>query len=166
LEEKIIKSVEPELRRSGTWLFSELETWDFSLSRLDSYKEITKALRQIDGRLHGQTKFWTMAQYRLADVLYIAAPPGVVRRGETPPGWGLLELTNDPCAGRPDGESAVPCLRVRIDAPHLDAKAAYRQRLLRNIAIAATRDSMRGLMPRMERARKRAETLEESPSDH
>lgn len=127
LEEQIVKVCEPQLRRSGTRLFAELEEWDFERSRVASYRGVLNDLRRIDERLHGESKFWTLWHYRLADWLYLAAPPGVIRTREVPPGWGLIEI-------RP-GEDPV----VRTQAPELPGKPEHRQRLLRNIAVAATR---------------------------
>lgn len=127
LEEQIVKVCEPQLRRSGTRLFAELEEWDFERSRIASYRGVLNDLRRIDERLHGESKFWTLWHYRLADWLYLAAPPGVIRTREVPPGWGLMELL--------PGQTPV----IRVQAPELSGKPEHRQRLLRNIAVAATR---------------------------
>ncbi|MBY0313244.1 MAG: hypothetical protein K2W85_14330 [Phycisphaerales bacterium] len=127
LEEQIVKVCEPQLRRSGTRLFAELEEWDFERSRIASYRGVLNDLRRIDERLHGESKFWTLWHYRLADWLYLAAPPGVIRPWEVPPGWGLMELL--------PGQSPA----IRVQAPELTGNPEHRQRLLRNIAVAATR---------------------------
>ncbi len=115
---------------SGTRLFAELENWDFSRSRVRSYRAVLNDLRKVDERLHGESKFWTLWHYRLADWLYIAAPRGLIDPREVPPGWGLLEF--EPRNG----------LSVRVRAPELAGKPEHRQRLLRNIAVAATRGRM------------------------
>lgn len=130
LEEQIVKVCEPELRRSGTRLFAELEEWDFDRSRVSSYRGVINDLRRIDERLHGESKFWTLWHYRLADWLYLAAPRGIIRAREVPPGWGLIEFDEI-------GNGGVPT--VRVVAPELSGKPEHRQRLLRNIAVAATR---------------------------
>lgn len=127
LEEQIVKVCEPQLRRSGTRLFSELEEWDFERSRVASYRGVLNDLRRVDERLHGERKFWTLWHYRLADWLYLSAPPGVIRTREVPPGWGLIETQ----------PGAEPMVKIR--APELSGKPEHRQRLLRNIAVAATR---------------------------
>lgn len=135
LEERIIRVSEPELRRGGTSLFVEMERWDFDKSRLGSYRRIVSELRAIDHALHGQTKFWLLRQYRLADRLYIAAPRGVLKADEVPPGWGLLEPVPDAAAG-------LPPFRIRVEAPDLNAREVRRTRLLRNIAAATSRRAL------------------------
>jgi hypothetical protein len=136
LEEQIVKACEPQLRISGSRLFPDLEEWDFAASRVGSYRAVINDLRRIDERMHGEAKFWMMAHYRLADWLYLAAPRGVIRPREVPPGWGLLELHE---------ESGEPLLRVRVAAPELRGKPEHRQRLLRNIAVAWTRRAVRAI---------------------
>lgn len=132
LEERIVKVCEPHLRRSGSRLFAELEDWDFERSRVASYRAVLNDLRRVEERLYGERKFWTMSRYRLADWLYIAAPVGVISPREVPPGWGLLEL---PTARQRGGRE----LRVRVPAPTHSGKDDHRLRLLRNIAVAASR---------------------------
>ena len=140
VEEHRIKRLEPQLRRGGTSLFAELDDWNFADSRLRAYREVMRKLRRIDEKLHGETKFFLMARYRLADQLYIAAPAGVIRRTELPLGWGLLEcsekfLEEVPAAG------PVACnLTVAVPCDERCSKPAHRVRLLRNIAVAASRD--------------------------
>lgn len=132
LEEQIVKVCEPHLRRSGSRLFAELEEWDFGRSRVGSYRGVLNDLRRIDERMYGERKFWTMAHYKLADWLYIAAPAGVIRPREVPPGWGLLEM---PANWEKGGRE----LHVRVPAPEHTGKPDHRHRLLRNIAVSATR---------------------------
>lgn len=132
LEEQIVKVCEPHLRRSGSRLFAELEEWDFGRSRVGSYRGVLNDLRRIDDRMYGERKFWTMAHYKLADWLYIAAPAGVIRAREIPPGWGLLEMPAN-------WEKGPRELHVRVPAPEHAGKPDHRQRLLRNIAVAASR---------------------------
>lgn len=141
LEENRIRVEEPELRRNGTSLFPELDDWDYASSRLPAYREVLRRLRRLDRRLHGETKFCMTARYALADRLYIAAPRGMIRRRELPPGWGLLEC---PARAMKDDEVRAdlfgdPVLQVAVRAPARVSKAAFRQRLLRNIAVAASR---------------------------
>jgi hypothetical protein len=129
LEERIIRVSEPNLLRSGSMLFSELEDWDYSQSSLPSYRRVLRQMRAIDQQVHGQTKFWTLARYTLADVLLIAAPRGLLRPCEAPPGWGLVEFVPD----EPLSTAGIHGLVVR------QALDRYRLRLLRNIAVAGTR---------------------------
>lgn len=128
LEDRIIKPSEPHLRRTGEMLFQELEAWDFALSRVPSYRLLIRDLRRLDLAIYGQTKFWLMRRYAVADHLYVAAAPGLLTTDELPLGWGLLEC--DPDA--PD--SAAP--RIRFPAPPLASR--HQVRLLRNIAVAAS----------------------------
>lgn len=136
LEEQIVKACEPQLRLSGSRLFPDLEEWDFAASRVGSYRAVLNDLRRLDERMHGESKFWMMAHYRLADWLYLAAPRGVIAVREVPPGWGLLET---------DAESGG--MSVRVSAPELRGKPEHRTRLLRNIAVSATRRLARAEQP-------------------
>ncbi len=140
LEEKRIKADEPHLRRTGSSLFAELEEWDFASSRLPAYRELIRRMRQIDRKLHGETKFCLIARYALADRLYIACPRGLIKKLELPPGWGLLECSAEVLKGEDPnadlfGESL---LRVAVKAPMMFPREEHRQRLLRNIAVAAS----------------------------
>ena len=125
IEERRIKAEEPHLRRGESALFEGLEEWDFSESRLRSYRQVLGRLRGVEVRLHGHTKFSTISRYRLADELYLAAPAGLIRKGELPAGWGLLEW---------DGDG----LDVSVEAPLRGARGEHRARLLRNIAVSAS----------------------------
>ncbi len=137
IEQRRIRVCEPHLRRSGTSLFPELEVWDFSASRLRGYRRLLREIRRLEEKLHGETKFFTIAHYRLADRLYIAAPAGLIRRRELPPGWGLLECSRRWLAG--SGQGAEPALRIAVEAPEQSSRTERRVRLLRNIAVAACR---------------------------
>lgn len=136
LEDRIIRASEPDLRRGGTSLFRELEVWEFDRSRLASYRKLMLELRHIDQALHGQTKFWLLSRYRLADRLYIAAPRGLIAPDELPPSWGLIET---------DPSEPGAALSLRRPADELGASDLRRQRLLRNIAAAASRTALRHL---------------------
>jgi hypothetical protein len=141
MEAQRIPVEEPHLRLVGSSLFAEMDEWDFPSSKLPEYRRVMRALRRVDRQLHGQTKFWTISRYALADRLYIAAPRGVVRPRELPPGWGLLE------ASRQAMREADPnadlwgrsLLEVRVRSAKFPGRARHRQWLLRNIALAASR---------------------------
>lgn len=144
LEEQIVKACEPHLRQSGSALFADLETWDFSRSRVASYRAVLRDLKRVDERLHGESKFWLMARYRLADWLYLLAPRGVIRAREVPPGWGLLEVEEEAVAS----ESTPLCangVRIRVAATERAGRIEHRARLLRNIAVASTRQMLAAL---------------------
>ena len=143
LEENRIKPHEPELRRAGTYLFGELEEWDFTASRLVTYRRVLAELRAVDAQLYGQTKFWLMARYRVADLLFLLAPAGMVRRRELPVGGGLLECPRawlQRAERRPAAawQEPVP-LHVAMPSVELPSKPEFQSRLLGNIAAAATR---------------------------
>jgi len=131
IESHRIKLLEPQLRVEGTSLFAELDDWDFASSRLPSYRRVMQRIERVDARIYGQTKFFRMAHYALADRLYLAAPSGLIRKREVPDGWGLLQTSEGP--PRRD----APCLVESVAAPLLVTRDMHRQRLLRNIAMAA-----------------------------
>jgi hypothetical protein len=140
VEENRIKTQEPHLRRAGSSLFPELEDWDFASSRLPAYRNLIKRLRRLDKMLHGETKFCMIARYSLADRLYIAAPEGLIRPRELPPGWGLLECSKKDLAHDDPNADLFgrSVLNVTVKAPALSPREEHRQRLLRNIAVAAS----------------------------
>lgn len=163
LEEKIIRSAEPHLAATGNMLFPELEAWDFGSSRLPSYRRVLRRLRQIDKLIYGQTKFWTMARYALADGLLICTPPGLLRLEEVPLGWGLIEL--DASASR---SSATP-MDVRVTLRKKPStirpmSERHRARLVQNIAVAATRDAWGGRLPVVETFDQLAQAPADSPT--
>ncbi|MCA9290308.1 MAG: hypothetical protein KDA25_04210 [Phycisphaerales bacterium] len=144
IERHRIPREEPDLRADETALFDELAEWDYARSRLPSYRRMLRLLRRVDRKLHGETKFCMIATYRLANLLYVVAPEGLVRRRELAPGWGLIECRADAMA---DDDPALydhvdPPLRVVVPAPEHASPVRHRQRLLRNIAVAATRASL------------------------
>jgi len=147
LEETLVKRYEPQLRTKGSSLFTECEEWRFEESRLSAYRQVLVALKKLDQRLHGETKFCLLARYRLADRLYIAAPAGLIRPSELPSGWGLLECRRQALRR---GEARVGELddlpaHETVTAPALGSPDHRRLRFLRNMAVAATR-SPRGPM--------------------
>lgn len=139
IEQHRISVAEPHLRRSGSALFAALEQWDFAASRLPAYRRVLRKLRRLHEQLHGQTKFFLMARYVLADELYIAAPRGMVRTTELPSGWGLLECSPSQLRRRARGVDLCQSggLVVRTPAPDQATRDAVRTRWLRNIAVAA-----------------------------
>lgn len=142
LEECLIRNSEPHLLGSGTMLFAEMEPWDFAASRSPTYRGVLRDLRRLDKAIHGDTKFWTIARYALADVMLIAAPAGLVRAGELPSGWGLLEFPGAwlEAPAEPEACDDPYGAVVRLHAANGAGatREAHRVRLLRNIAVAAT----------------------------
>jgi len=82
-----------------------------------------------------------IARYALADRLFIAAPAGMILPRELPVGWGLLECPAECLRDEIDEGArfdAPPILSVRCDCAEHRPKEQHRQRLLRNIAVAAS----------------------------
>jgi len=141
VEQTLVKRFEPHLRVEGTSLFAECEQWQFERSRLAAYRRVLVSLRRIDQQLHGHTKFCLLARYRLADRLYLAAPAGLLTPRDLPSGWGLLECSRRSLrsgATRVDDLDDLP-VNETISAPALSSPEHRRLRLLRNMAVAATR---------------------------
>ena len=144
IEETRVKPREPHLRQSGSALFPEMETWDFAASRIDSYRRVLRELRRVEKRLHGETKFGLLTRYRLANRLYLFTPSGLIKRPEVPRSWGLLEASGMRLRHpMPLDEDAPLPMRERISPEVLDSPENRRVRLLRNIAIAASREGTR-----------------------
>ncbi len=140
IERERIRIEEPELRRAGSSLFAEMDEWDFNASRLPSYRRTLRRLRQLDEQIHGQTKFFIIARYQLADRLYVAAPRGMIRPCELPRGWGLLEAPRR-ALEQVNGQMLLdepPEMTIKVEADELRSRSDFRLRMLRNIAVAAT----------------------------
>jgi hypothetical protein len=84
-------------------------------------------LLAIDQRLDGAHKFAKMVWWGLADELWLAAAEGLIRQRDLPRGWGLLERDR---AGQ---------LRVGLQPVRLQPSERDRQRVLRGIAVAGSR---------------------------
>lgn len=135
VERSVVREQEPHLRRSGSFLFAEMEEWDYAASRLVAHRALVRCLRRLDAQIYSETKFFMVSRYRLGDLFYLLTPAGLVQRRELPLGWGLIEM-----GGRSAG--GCPAVRVRREAePHFP-KEEYLAGALRNIAAAATRDSV------------------------
>ncbi len=140
-------------------LFQDLEEWDFAASRLPTYRALLRELRRVDEAIHGGTKFWAMSRYRLADRMFIAAPVGLIRARELPPGWGLLEATRTAIRGRASGWDG---LRLTVPGGEVPSKEIHQTRMLRQIAAAATRDS--AIVAQLQRDRTNEASLFEPPA--
>lgn len=140
IEETRVKVYEHHLRRGEPQLFEERASWDFAQSRLADYRRVLVRLKQLDHAIHGETKFCMISRYRLADRCYLLAPHGMIRPREVPEGWGLLECPRHAArrSCRSGFTSGVPIREIRSALP-LRARADRRERLLRNIATAASR---------------------------
>jgi hypothetical protein len=161
IEETRIKAFEPELRRVEAGLFDAAEHWDFAASRIGAYHRLLARIEAIERDLYGRSKFERLRSLGLADHVFLLCPRGMVRPRELPRGLGLLECPAsmlrsprrpptgpspvDPIA--PDAPDAA-VIRRRSDAPRLEVAPPRRLRLLRNIAVAATREAWRDALPR------------------
>ena len=176
IEETRVKVDEPHLGRTQQGLFEDRTAWDFSQSKLADYRRVLVGLKRIDRSLHGETKFCLAVRYRLADLCYLLCPSGMIRPREVPEGWGLLECPRFAArrASRTSAFASVP-IRETVAASPLASKAARRERLLRNIAVSASRAAFGHLalteVPRNEHAsldrlgnRKRGSLFEEPPA--
>ncbi|MBX3355770.1 MAG: hypothetical protein KF724_08730 [Phycisphaeraceae bacterium] len=141
LEETLVKRHEPQLRVGGSSLFPECEEWRFEESRMAAYRKVLVALRRVDGLIHGETKFCLLSRYRLADRLFVAVPAGLISARELPSGWGLLECGRRLLRRGAAGVSELDDLPINetVRAPALQSPEHRRLRLLRNMAVAATR---------------------------
>lgn len=135
IDEQFVKPAEPHLRQTGTFLFSDMERWDLEASNSPARAAVLRELRKVDQSLHGQTKFFFLARYRLATHLIIAAAPGVVSSTELPVGWGLAILR----AGE---------LQLEVEPTTLQPTLTTRQRTIRNIAAALCTELERADSPR------------------
>lgn len=148
IEELRVKVREPHLRNAGSTLFESLDTWEFGASRIAAYRAVVTELATIDQRLGIDTKFAMLARWRVADHLVVMAPHGLLRPREVPGGWGLVEV--DPKALRKGWEPVVgdpiPCT-MRVPPAALNTPERRRLRLLRNLAVAASRGVGYGLTP-------------------
>jgi hypothetical protein len=112
--------------RNGDSLFQEYETLDFGRPGYERYERVLREMRQLSGRLHGNTKFDRLARYGAANLFYVVAEPGVVFPHALPCGWGLLER---------EGEE----LALRMKPHWHDAAEEDRLHFLHRISMAATR---------------------------
>lgn len=156
IEETKVKRYEPALRQEGSSLFAGLDEWDFSKSKLASYRSVLRDLQRLDEAIYGQTKFARFVRYRLADRLLLFTPAGLIRPRELPERWGLIECHRRPLrrergamAQGVDPMADLP-LREQVKAPALGADPRRRERLFRTIAIAASRDAVRRIVPKEE----------------
>jgi hypothetical protein len=148
IEELRVKVRETHLKVEGSSLFEELATWEFGASRITAYRKVLDELAAIDAKMGIDTKFAQLARWRTADHLVLVTPTGLLRPREVPAGWGLVEVDPkalrrgwEPVAGEP-----LPC-RLRVAPSALGTPAERRLRLLRNIAVAASRGVGYGLIP-------------------
>lgn len=137
-----VRACEPHLRISGTYLFPDMESWDYDRSESKASRVIVRELRRIDLALHQQTKFFMLAHYRLADELLLLSPPGLIDPSELPKRWGLLYADSGV-----DAASGPAAARLVVPPEPLAARPHRALRALRNIAVASCRPAWRSAAP-------------------
>ncbi len=159
IEELRVKVRETHLKVEGSSLFEDLATWEFGGSRIRAYRRVVTELETIDGKMGIDTKFAQLARWRTADALLVMSPAGLLRPREVPAGWGLIEVDPrrlkkgfEPVAGAP-----LPCT-TRVTPSQLGTPAHRRLRLLRNLAVAASRGVGYGLVTAAEPTEERPAT--------
>ena len=125
LHEETLKIHYPSIR-NGDSLFPEYETLNFELPGYEIYQKILREVRQLSARLHGQTKFEQLTQWRAANLHFLVADPDLFQAHELPADWGLL-------LRRGEGlELVIRPVLQNVNAPQ-------RLALLHRIAMAGTR---------------------------
>ena len=141
--EELLKLHYPSIR-NGDSLFPEYETFDFDRPGCEAYVKLMKEVRRLSSRLHGQTKFDRLTQWRAANLHFLVTEPELFRAHELPADWGLLIRNGD-------------ALEL-ISRPVLhEARPAQRLSLLHRIAMAGTRAANQHLgisFEEIERARR------------
>ena len=123
--EELLKLHYPSIR-NGDSLFPEYETFDFDRPGCEAYGRLMKEVRRLSSRLHAQTKFDRLTQWRAANLHFLVAEPELFRPHELPADWGLL-LRNG------------AALELVIRPVLHEARPTQRLSLLHRIAMAGTR---------------------------
>jgi hypothetical protein len=127
VDEEFTRVCEPWLRRRGELLFEEMEPWDFSASASLARRALVEGVARLEVKLHRNTKFFALARYKMATRLWLLTPAGMVSPGETPPGWGLLELGRDGKIG------------VVVEGARHATRAERDERFVRAMGVSLTR---------------------------
>jgi hypothetical protein len=128
-------------------LFEELEPWERTSGLSVCGPLLDAAIAKLERERATALKLATLCRYHLASYLIMLTPPGLLSAGELAPGWGLVEF--DPEAdARSDGAMVVR-LPPRLHGP----TELHRQRLLRNIAAAASAAMLRSAGAELEQRR-------------
>jgi hypothetical protein len=129
--EQILQVHYPSVR-NGDSLFPEYETVNFDRPGYEAYDRVVREVRRLSARLHHQTKFERLTQWRAANLHMLVAEPGLFATHELPADWGVL-IRKD------DGLELIkrPVL--------LEVRPAQRLSLLHRIAMAGTRAASRAM---------------------
>jgi hypothetical protein len=123
--EAILQTHYPSIR-NGDSLFPEYETLDVDRPGYEAYDRVLKVVRRLSARLHAQTKFERLTQWRAANLHFLVAEPQLFAPHELPADWGLLLRNGD-------------ALELVIRPVLHQAQVAQRLLLLHRIALAGTR---------------------------
>ncbi|MCH2160422.1 MAG: hypothetical protein MK085_00965 [Phycisphaerales bacterium] len=106
-----------------------------------SCRKVLRDIRRAEKKLYGQTKFCMMHRYRLADHFFLFTPTGLITRADVPEGWGHVEVGRRRLRnlGELDELTDLP-VKEKVSRPSAESPEPRRRRMLRNIAVAATRD--------------------------
>jgi hypothetical protein len=129
--EELLAVHRPDLRRCEA-LWPEYDAWDFAALEHQGYRGVLAELETVQRLVLQGAKFSKMFRYRCADFIYLVTEEGIFAEAEIPAGWGLLVRTGDAVA------------LVRPPAC-LDPTPAQRHALLESIALAGTRELLRGI---------------------
>ncbi len=124
--EKEIREQEPELRETST-LFDEYSEWNYEGSENSQYRELAKQIQKIEAAVYKGTRFESMRDAEVADLLYLAVPEKTVHPHELADDWGLLWV---------DAKFNVTLV---ADAETRNCAPENRFHLVQNIASANTR---------------------------
>lgn len=122
-----IRIREPQLR-AGDALFEEFSEWNYEKSANPRYQDVRRQIETFETALYQGTRFESMRNAGLADLLYLAVPEKTVHPHELAEGWGLLWVKDDLSVVPIQGAIAQTC--TDRDRLHL----------VQNIASAASRD--------------------------
>ncbi|HEY2342300.1 MAG TPA: hypothetical protein VGH90_04680 [Chthoniobacteraceae bacterium] len=129
--EESMKLYYPSLR-NGDALFPELDSYRFEASGYPPYEKLLAEIALLSRRLHAETKFARLFQWKAANLHYVVAEPGVVKAHELPAGWGLLVQREK-------------SLELQTPAIWQEASDDQRWALLLRIAMSGTRTVHRHL---------------------
>jgi len=118
-------------------LFEELEPWERTSGLSVCGPLLDEAISKLERERATALKLATLCRYHLASYLIMLTPPGLLSSGELATGWGLVEFDPEAVAR---GEGA---LVVRVPPRLHGPTELHRQRLLRNIAAAASAAMLR-----------------------
>jgi hypothetical protein len=83
--------------RTPSSLFPDWDPFDPETLPHSGYRRVIRKIMALQRKLEGNTKFEKVTRYRLANLHFLVAPAGLVSSERVPPGWGLLEASDNEC---------------------------------------------------------------------